>query len=188
MRYSKGGKKKYWLPRVQNEPRLGGRIGRVVDDITGEVDDVHAPLLEGQADGIAHLAPNMSTSRDEPTVWYSIHRGLHVDSLGFEIPFGDVDPDDEELFDHCRHYVFGGYNYPVINVSDEGAQITIWYEEERVLRDGRGAWAVWQSLIRNVRVGTRGKIWEGYYDAVGATTQRREQRDSDSASSIVRRK
>jgi hypothetical protein len=40
LRFSKGGKKMYWLPRVQNEARLGGRIDRVVDDITGEVGDV----------------------------------------------------------------------------------------------------------------------------------------------------
>jgi hypothetical protein len=76
-----------------------------------------------------------------------------------------LDPEDENLFDHSRQYLFGDYNYPVIDVSDEGARVAIWHEEERVLRDERGAW---QSPIRNVQVGIQGKLWEGY-GAIGTT-------------------
>ncbi|KIL58551.1 hypothetical protein M378DRAFT_170449 [Amanita muscaria Koide BX008] len=172
LRYSNGGKKKYWLPKVQNETRPGGRIGRIVDEIAYDPEDARAPLLGRQAENVVHLSPDMLPQEDvleDPTVWDPIHQHGNDDGLrGYELPFGDVDPADDELFSHSRKYVFGDYNYPVIDVSDEGARITMWHEEERVLRDERGAW---QSPIRNVQLGIPGKVWEGY-GAVGTTGQK----------------
>ena len=138
LRYSKGGKKKYWLPTVNN--------------------------IEGDAPLLGRQAQDMMPDREDPMVWDPLnHDG--DDTCGYDLPFGDLDPADETLFDHSRQYLFGDYNYPVIDVSDEGARTTIWYEEERVLRDERGAW---ESPIRNVRVGIHGKLWEGY-GAIGTT-------------------
>lgn len=162
LRYSKGGKKKYWLPKVRAESLSQGAIGRTVNHLAGDAVDVHAPLLGRQAEDVVHLAPDMMPYQDEdPMVWGPIsHDGYGGnDTCGYELPFGDLDPEDETLFDHSRQYLFGDYNYPVIDVSDEGARVAIWHEEERVLRDERGAW---QSPIRNVQVGIQGKLWEGY--------------------------
>ncbi|KAF8621266.1 hypothetical protein AX15_007926 [Amanita polypyramis BW_CC] len=162
LRYTKGGKNKYWLPRARADVRSHGRVGRVV---TTDPVDIHAPLLGRQA-------YDTTDEQDDPMVWDSHHHddedvgGNAPD--GYELPFGDLDSADDALFDHCRQYVFGDYNYPVIDVSDEGARTAIWHEEERVLRNERGAW---RSAIRNVQVGIRGKVWEGY-GAVGATEAR----------------
>jgi len=170
LRYSKGGKKKYWLPKVRAEALSQGAIGRAANHLVGDAVDVHAPLLGRQTEDIVHLAPDMIPDQDEhedPMVWGPIsHDGYGGnDTCGYELPFGDLDPSDETLFDHSRQYLFGDYNYPVIDVSDEGARVAIWHEEERVLRDERGAW---ESPIRNVQVGIQGKLWEGY-GAIGTT-------------------
>ncbi|KAF8335120.1 DUF300 domain-containing protein [Amanita rubescens] len=165
LRYSKGGKKKYWLPKVRAEALSQGAIGRAADHLAGDAVDVHAPLLGRQAE--VRLAPDMMPDQDEhedPMVWGPVGHGGN-DTCGYELPFGDLDPADDALFDHSRQYLFGDYNYPVIDVSDEGARVAIWHEEERVLRDERGAW---QSPIRNVQVGIQGKLWEGY-GAIGTT-------------------
>ncbi|KAK2467656.1 hypothetical protein APHAL10511_000511 [Amanita phalloides] len=148
LRYSKGGKKKYWLPEAR-----------------ADAIDVHAPLLGRQADdAVVHFAPDMVPGHgghEDPMVWDPINGTGDGgdDGDGYELPFGELDPADEDLFNHSRRYLFGDYNYPVLDVSDEDARVAVWHEEERVLRDERGAW---QSPIRNVQVGIQGKVWEGY--------------------------
>ena len=179
LRYSKGGKKKYWLPQARPEQ---GFIGRTVNNIAGDAVSVHAPLLGRQAEGVVHFAPDMMPDQEDPTVWDSLnHDG--DDTCGYDLPFGDLDPADESLFVDSRQYLFGDYNYPVIDVSDEGARAAIWHEEERVLRNERGAW---ESPIRNVRVGIQGKVWEGY-GAVGTTDARPRGGGEDTDPSFPRR-
>ena len=173
LRYSKGGKRKYWLPKPSNGTQPPGRIergvNRAVTTIAGRDQgaDVHAPLLVDDAEDVTHLAPDMLEA-EEPSVWGDSHA-----ENGYELPFGDLDEGDEELFSHCKKYLFGDYNYPCIDVSSEDARTTMWDEEERVLRDERGAWF---SPIR----GSKGQValeqregpaWEGY-GAVGTTLPR----------------
>ncbi|PFH47496.1 hypothetical protein AMATHDRAFT_151933 [Amanita thiersii Skay4041] len=181
LRYSKGGKKKYWLPDARGGQQDEGRLVRAVDRLTGG-DDVRAPLLGREADNIVHLAPDMQSNageHEDPLVWDSINHGGYNDdddAQGLDLPFGDITEADEALYEHSRQYLFGDYNYPVIDVSSEGAKLAIWSEEERVLRDERGAW---QSPIRQVKVGLSGKlIWEGY-GAVGKTQPRNERKGLD---------
>ena len=140
LRYSKGGQRKYWLPKTTEE--------------------THAPLLTQDVDHVVHLAPDLRPETDEePSVWPD----AEVDN-GYELPFGDLDEGDEELYAHSQKYLFGDYNYPSVDVSCESARTIIWDEEERVLRDERGAWF---SPIR----GAKGQVaiqkrerpaWEGY--------------------------
>ena len=140
LRYSKGGQRKYWLPKV--------------------TDETQSPLLNQDVDHEVHLAPDLRPETDEePSVWPD----AEIEN-GYELPFGDLDESDEELYEHSRKYLFGDYNYPCVDVSSESARIMIWDEEERVLRNERGAWF---SPIR----GAKGQIaiqererpaWEGY--------------------------
>jgi Organic solute transporter Ostalpha len=139
LRYSKGGQRKYWLPKTTEE--------------------THSPLLTQDADHVVHLAPDLRPDTEEPSVWAD----AEVDN-GYELPFGDLDDGDEELYGHSQKYLFGDYNYPCVDVSSESARTFIWDEEERVLRDERGAWF---SPIR----GAKGQVaiqqrerpaWEGY--------------------------
>ncbi|KAF8804907.1 DUF300-domain-containing protein [Phlegmacium glaucopus] len=143
LRYSKGGQRKYWLPKTTEESRPSG-LGERVQDV----------------DHVVHLAPDLrQDGGEESSVWPD----AEVEN-GFDLPFGDLDESDEELFAHSQKYLFGDYNYPCIDVSSESARIFIWDEEERVLRDERGAWF---SPIR----GAKGQAaiqrrerpaWEGY--------------------------
>jgi hypothetical protein len=158
LRYSKGGKRKYWLPKPTQGLQIPRWVGRGDNrwDVEGHVADVHAPLT----------STNVVTSRvevEDQDIFDDISGGV-----GFELPFGDLDDADEELFQQSRKYLFGDYNYPCIDVSTESARTTMWDEEERVLRDERGAFF---SPIR----GAKGRIaldrrdgpaWEGY-GAVG---------------------
>ena len=157
LRYSKGGKSKYWLPQTNQE-----------------TNPTNSPLLEDE-EGVI---PDLTHPGSE--IPNSMVRG--VKEHGFELPFGDIDDKDEALFEYSRKYLFGDYNYPCIDVSSEYARERIWDEEERVLRDERGAWF---SPIRGARgrehmMRRDGPVWEGY----GAVANR-PRKDGDASSSSV---
>ncbi|KAF8876937.1 organic solute transporter Ostalpha-domain-containing protein [Infundibulicybe gibba] len=175
LRYSKGGKRKYWLPRPIEDTQPPGRfergVNRAVTKVVGrdQGEEVYAPLLPGEADDIVHLAPDLEDPDQGPTLW-----DIPDTDDGYALPFGDLDDADEELFAHSKQYLFGDYNYPCIDISSEDARMVIWDEEERVLRDERGAWF---SPLR----GAKGRValeqrdhpaWEGY-GAVGSTRPKR---------------
>ncbi|KAK0499557.1 DUF300 domain-containing protein [Armillaria luteobubalina] len=181
LRYSKGGKRKYWLPKTAPETLPPGRfergVNRVIKRVAGadQGEGVHAPLLQGDADDVVHDAPDLETEHDYD-VW---DQQPHAED-DYDLAFGDFDEADEELFDHSRKYLFGDYNYPVIDASSEDARAMIWDLEERVLRDERGAWF---SPIR----GAKGRVamdrrdgpaWRGY-GAVGTTKQKAPESYSD---------
>ena len=132
LRYAEGGRKKYWLPnQVNAEPR--GRLGRGLN----RDDEVYAPLLEDQAASVVHTAPDLQFSgQDDPALLLG---GSHS-AEGFDLPFGDLDEGDEELFQSSKKYLFGDYNYPVIDASSEYARRAMWEEEERILRDEHSAY------------------------------------------------
>ena len=167
LRYSSGGRRKYWLPKIAEGSRPSGRVERAANKAVSRIggdEQSHAPLLQNQAEDVVHLASDMIDDGLE-TIW-NVERG--VEEEGYELPFGDIDEADEELYDHCKNYFFGDYNYPTIDVSSEGARMTIWTEEERVLRDERGAWF---SPIRGSKGveamrQREGFSWQGY-GAVG---------------------
>jgi hypothetical protein len=173
LRYSKGGKKKYWLPQTTRQTQPPGRLERGMNKVIGKVagsdqmEGFHAPLLEDDAEDEVHLAPDLAYRESDivdPHVWGESHA-----EEGFDLPFGNIDGKDEQLFEYSRKYLFGDYNYPCIDVSSEYARGTMWDEEERILRDERGAWF---SPIRGAK-GTAalkqrdGPAWEGY-GAVGS--------------------
>jgi len=126
---------------------------------------------------VVHLAPDLrspETTTDEefPSVWPE----PEIEN-GFELAFSDeLDEGDEELYAHSRNYLFGDYNYPCVDISSESARTMVWDEEERVLRNERGAWF---SPIR----GAKGQVairererpaWEGY-GAVSYSSQQNQE-------------
>jgi hypothetical protein len=113
LRYSRGGRGKYWLPKVSSPNPI---------EPTSE-DSVYAPLLTENTVSVHQVA---STADEE--------------LLTFDLAFGSLDPEDEELFTSSRQYLFGDYNYPCIDASSEAARVEMWNEEERILSNERSAW------------------------------------------------
>jgi hypothetical protein len=116
LRYSHGGRGKYWLPQTA----MSNRGERLPEDV------VHAPLLSGDAEDTIQDIRN--TADDE------------LVAVGFDLPFGGLDSEDEELFANSRKYLFGDYNYPCIDASSEIVRAEMWEEEERILSNERSAW------------------------------------------------
>jgi hypothetical protein len=116
LRYSQGGRGKYWLP----QPTASSRWERSPQD------GVYAPLLSEDTDDIIQ---DTGHTADEEVV-----------EVGFDLPFGGPDSEDEVLFASSRRYLFGDYNYPCIDASSEIARAEMWEEEERILNNERSAW------------------------------------------------
>jgi hypothetical protein len=138
LRYSKGGKRKYWLPRGIDESRPG-QMERGFGRVVGREEEGGEALLEEDVEDVVHVAPDLQPNRPHDDMfWETLEEGE-----GYGLPFGDVDDPnmkpDEEQYDFSRQYLFGDYNYPCIDVSTEYARTAMWEEEERVLRDQRGA-------------------------------------------------
>jgi len=142
LRYSQGGKRKYWLPQPIPETPRGPvqkgwnraleAAGRVRDE-----DEVHAPLLQNQVHDIIHNAPDLEQPiESDPALLLDEEDNQE----GYGLSFGELDDVDEELFSNSRGYLFGDYNYPVIDASSEYARKVMWDEEERILSDVRGAY------------------------------------------------
>ncbi|KAJ7757267.1 DUF300-domain-containing protein [Mycena maculata] len=170
LRYAEGGRRKYWLPQPAARTHVGGG-GRLRGAVDGALDDVHAPLMAVQEDAAVSLAPDLARrGAQEPNIWEGSGDG---GADGYDLPFGDAAAlGDEELFAHSRQFMFGDYNYPVIDVSSESARTRIWDAEEEVLRDERSAWyaPIPGHPVPAPEARERHR-WEGY-GAVGRTAAR----------------
>jgi len=116
LRYSHGGRDKYWLPPSTGSSR---RESPPEDVVSASV------LSEDAEDAVQ----DPISSADEAFV-----------AIGFDLPFGGYDSEDEDLFASSRKYLFGDYNYPCIDASSEIARAKMWEEEERILSNERSAW------------------------------------------------
>ncbi|KAG1780053.1 DUF300-domain-containing protein [Suillus placidus] len=139
LRYSAGGKRKYWLPEVTGlgdgnaEGDHMGWFGRV----TGNDGDVAAPLLAEHVENVVHSAPE----RQYQEQWQTLRMpGDDVDVADddeYALHFNDgLATADDSLYEHAKNYVFGDYAYPVVDVSSEEARYAMWAAEERIVREG----------------------------------------------------
>ncbi|KAK1969457.1 DUF300-domain-containing protein [Colletotrichum sublineola] len=90
MRYTRGGKAKYWIPTP-------GQVDRQTNRDINERD----PLLQGTAGG--------------PSEEYNYANGTFNEDLAND---PQIDSDDEQLFDKARGLEFGDWNYPVITANE----------------------------------------------------------------------
>lgn len=184
LRYSQGGRRKYWLPQpAKPSGNIEGRLNRAVDRIAGQdqTEEVYAPLLSGQAEGVVHTAADLRTPQIEGR---TIFDTVSLKEEGFGLPFGDIDEMDEELFKHSKKYLFGDYHYPSVDVSTEAAKRAMWDEEERILSDERGAF--FSPIPRPGRVLGQPRQTYGATDGFQRSALR-ERNDSDSSDSAARK-
>ena len=182
LRYSQGGKRKYWLPQpavAQPPGNMERRVNRVIERVTGRDDqgeEVYAPLLPHQAEQVVHLAPDMRSPEelDDP-ILFGIRNPADE---GYDLPFGDPDPADDELYEQSKKYLFGDYNYPVVDASSEFARKMVWEEEERILRDERGAYFSPTHNPTRVLEQAQAKL-KGGYGATGYTPASRSRVNSN---------
>jgi hypothetical protein len=139
LRYSAGGKRKYWLPEVTGladgnaEGDRRGWFGRV----TNNDEDVTAPLLAEHAENVVHPASDMQYQEQRQTIRIP-GDDVHVeDDDEYALHFNDgLATVDDTLYEHAKNYVFGDYAYPVVDVSSEEARYAMWAAEERIVREG----------------------------------------------------
>ncbi|KAI6040766.1 DUF300-domain-containing protein [Pisolithus marmoratus] len=128
LRYSAGGKRKYWLPEVRG---LG-------DAIEYGESEVAAPLLAEDAEDVVHDAQDMYYE-------YSATPRLPGDDVDvpdddeYALRFNDAlagpSGADELLYEHAKKYVFGDYSYPVVDVSSDAARQAMWEAQARMVRE-----------------------------------------------------
>ncbi|KAI0916543.1 hypothetical protein AcV5_010451 [Taiwanofungus camphoratus] len=184
LRYSQGGKSKYWLPRpakTSRPPRnFEQGLNRTVERFAGQdqSEDVYAPLLSDQVENVVQTAADLRSPQDEGLGLFE--SGPVLDG-SFDLPFGEIEDADEELFEHSKAYLFGDYNYPCVDISSEIARNTMWVEEERILRDERGAY--FSPILGPRRVIGRSRKGYGAIGNLnrGAVRERHDSTSSDDA-------
>ncbi|KAF8317677.1 DUF300-domain-containing protein [Clavulina sp. PMI_390] len=198
LRYSKGGRKKYWLPMPAENPdlRQTGPISafRSAVEERQRAQGAYAPILDVQEDHVFRDETQPSNDGDDPVDELEYHDALD-DEWTKELEFEGPNPEIEALFVDSRKLLFGDYHYPVIDVSSEEARRRMWDEEEQILRDQRAAFSPSLSSSRpdgylnfgsidpSVPSGSsqRQRLMNGVlgYGAIGATSALRAQSDPD---------
>lgn len=158
LRYSKGGRNKYWLPASQGNSRIRhtGPISalKIAAEERHQARYGYAPIMDSQADRIFHdgtaEAIGRSLAMDDNDGFYR-EQGAPIEEIeshepdedewSRELTFEDPDPETERLFADSRRLLFGDYHYPCIDVSSEEARSRMWEEEEQILKDQRAAFA-----------------------------------------------
>ncbi|WVQ83622.1 hypothetical protein IAT38_005763 [Cryptococcus sp. DSM 104549] len=140
LRYSRGGKAKYWMPTPGDEARNKGQTGpitslkRRVDERLAQRDG-YAPLLPQQAANVVHDDPNGV----EESHWIGIFDSDSDDSDAPSIGFHSADDEEDALYERARRIGYAGF--PNVDVSREQARRRLWEEEDGILagRWTRGA-------------------------------------------------
>ena len=145
LRYSKGGKSKYWLPTPGDESYTRGDHGpiaslkrRVGERLAAR--EGYAPLLPKQASRVVLEDPDEPEDAHNRPEWTGLSTGLFADSdsEGSDAPsldFDSADEEESEMYERARRIGYAGF--PNIDVSQEEAKRKRWDEEEAILAGRR---------------------------------------------------
>jgi hypothetical protein len=162
LRYSKGGKQKYWIPTPGDEARTRGE--------TGLLTSVKRKMEERRAarEGYAPLLPNQAARviSTDPTADWSGFSSDSDDSDAPSLTFDRQGPEDkweEATYKRARKIEYVGY--PNVDVSKEEARRAMWEDEQGVLagkwqrsQRGSGSRPVSEaSKARRERAASKGK-------------------------------
>ncbi|WVW80095.1 hypothetical protein I302_102068 [Kwoniella bestiolae CBS 10118] len=132
LRYSKGGKAKYWMPMPGDEARNKGETGPLSAlkrrvDVRLAAREGYAPLLPEQAARVVRDDPN---GLDEGT-FGGMFDSDSSDSDAPSISFHSVDEDEDILYERARRIGYAGF--PNVDVSQEEKKKRLWEAEEGIL-------------------------------------------------------
>ncbi|OCF34718.1 hypothetical protein I316_03761 [Kwoniella heveanensis BCC8398] len=142
LRYSKGGKAKYWMPMPGDEARNKGDTGplaalkkRVDERLAAR--EGYAPLLPEQAARVVRDDPDAVVDGDR--FGGGLFDSDSSDSDAPSISFQSVDEEEDALYERARRVGYAGF--PNVDVSQEEEKKRRWEEEEGILagRWNRGA-------------------------------------------------
>ena len=135
LRYSKGGKAKYWLPIPGDEARSRGDTGPVAA-LKRRVDERlaaregYAPLLPKQASKIVHDDPD-GVEENTHVHWSGIYNSDSDESDAPSLDFESVNEEEDNLYQRARRIGYAGF--PNVDVSSEEKRRRLWEEEEGIL-------------------------------------------------------
>ncbi|WVF67157.1 hypothetical protein IAT40_001903 [Kwoniella sp. CBS 6097] len=145
LRYSKGGKAKYWMPMPGDEARNKGDTGPLAAlkkrvDARLAAREGYAPLLPQQAARVVRDDPD-AVDEDADRFGGGLLDSDSSDSDAPSISFESVDEEEDALYDRARRVGYAGF--PNVDVSQEEEKKRRWEEEEGILagrwnRGGRG--------------------------------------------------
>ncbi|WWC60264.1 uncharacterized protein I303_102831 [Kwoniella dejecticola CBS 10117] len=153
LRYSKGGKAKYWMPMPGDEARNKGETGPLSAlkrrvDVRLAAREGYAPLLPQQADRVLRDDPNGI----EHNGWSLFEDSDSSDSDAPSIEFQSVDEEEDVLYERARRIGYAGF--PNVDVSKEEAKKRLWEAEEGILA---GKWnRSYSNDLLRPPIGTRG--------------------------------
>ncbi len=141
LRYSKGGKAKYWIPLPGDEARNRGETGpisalkrRVDQRLAGR--EGYAPLLPKQAAKVVHDDP-AGLEGSNPVEWTGIFdESDSEESDAPSLDFESVHEDEDNMYERARRVGYAGF--PNVDVSQEEKKRRVWEEEEGILA---GKWS-----------------------------------------------
>ncbi|WWC68674.1 uncharacterized protein I206_102607 [Kwoniella pini CBS 10737] len=153
LRYSKGGKAKYWMPMPGDEARNKGETGPLSAlkrrvDVRLAAREGYAPLLPQQADRVVRDDPNGLENNE----WNLFGDSDTSDSDAPSIEFQSVDEEEDLLYERARRIGYAGF--PNVDVSKEEAKKRLWEAEEGILA-GRWNRSYSNDLLRPP-IGSRG--------------------------------
>ncbi|PWY98753.1 DUF300-domain-containing protein [Testicularia cyperi] len=163
LRYTQGGKGKYWLPQRGTGDVRGATPGArhqgpmkklrtYIDNKRMQIEG-HAPLTQDEADEVVHIDPDLQQADNERSplikrpkdaartamrhagqgLDFFAQRGLDSDDEAESLTFEPPTSDEEDAYHRSRSLHFGDYAYPNIDVQREQSRQTRWREDEEIV-------------------------------------------------------
>ncbi|KIR40176.1 hypothetical protein I313_04097 [Cryptococcus deuterogattii Ram5] len=158
LRYAKGGKQKYWMPKPGDEARMKGQNG-LITNMKRKVDERlaqregYAPLLPQQAARVVHPDPGRYTTYTSGERMFDSDSS--DDSDAPSLTFHSADEMEDAMYERARRIGYAGF--PNVDVSKEEGKRKRREEEEGILK---GRWTRSGLRVRD-GMGLGGKDGQG---------------------------
>ncbi|ADV25362.1 conserved hypothetical protein [Cryptococcus gattii WM276] len=178
LRYAKGGKQKYWMPKPGDEARMKGQNG-LITNMKRKVDERlaqregYAPLLPQQAARVVHPDPGRYSPYTSGQRMFDSDSS--DDSDAPSLTFHSADEMEDSMYERARRIGYAGF--PNVDVSKEEAKRRRREEEEGILK---GRWTRSGLRVRDgMGLGGEDGQGEGRRRASSATKSKNSSKSKD---------